>query len=95
MKAIILASLLATPAMAAENCAPRDRVLEHLSGAFGESRQSFGVAGGERVVETFANVDTGTWTLLVTTNSGLTCIIGAGENFQRVDDDPAPMGEPM
>lgn len=76
------------------NCAPRETVLHHLSERFGEARQSIGLASGDRVVEMFASPETGTWTLTMTLPTGLTCIIGAGESFERVDEEVTPAGQP-
>ncbi|HBZ43749.1 MAG TPA: hypothetical protein DEO85_06740 [Maritimibacter sp.] len=76
------------------NCAPRERVLDQLSKRFGEARQSIGLAAGNRVVEMYASPDTGTWTLTMTLPTGLTCIIGAGESFERVDEEVTPAGQP-
>ena len=96
MKQAITAAFVvfAMPA-AAQNCAPRDDVLNHLSERFGETRQSIGITSGNRVVEMFASTDSGTWTITITTTEGATRIIGAGDNFERIDADPAPMGEEM
>lgn len=77
------------------NCAPRQSVVDRLSERFGESRQSIGLASGDRVVEMFASTETGTWTLTMTLPTGLTCIIGAGQAFERLDDEITPAGQPI
>lgn len=77
------------------NCAPRDRVIVELSERFGEARQSIGMAAGDRVVEMFASPDTGTWTITMTLPSGLTCIIGAGDAWERIDEAATPAGQPV
>lgn len=87
---------LAVPPLVAapSNCAPRASVVEHLAQRFGEARQSIGIASGDRVVEMFASPDTGTWTLTMTLPDGQTCIIGAGQSFERIDEAPLPSGQP-
>lgn len=93
-----LAACIALPATGeaqSGNCAPRDRVIAQLSERFGEARQSIGMAAGDRVVEMFASPDTGTWTITMTMPSGLTCIIGAGEAWERVDEAATPAGQPV
>lgn len=94
IKAAVLAATIATPAVGQQNCADRGRLMVQLADQYGETRQTIGMAGSG-VIEQFANAATGTWTLTITRPSGVMCIIGAGQNFERVDHDPAPMGEPM
>lgn len=76
------------------NCAPREAVVGRLSESYGESRQSIGLAAGNRVVEMYASPETGTWTLLMTLPDGLTCILGAGQAFERLDEEVTPAGQP-
>ena len=95
MKTAVAALLLvgsATAAMAQQNCGPRVSVLATLQGKYGESLQSRGTANG-RLIEMWANAETGSWTVTVTQAGGPTCLLGAGENFERVDAAPAPMGQ--
>lgn len=96
IRAAIITALMASPAMAqTENCAKRDLVMNLLTERFGETRQAIGLASGNQIVEMLANAETQTWTLTVTTPSGLTCIIGAGQLFQRVDKELDHQGEQM
>jgi hypothetical protein len=95
--ALAAGALIALPQMAAAqstNCAPRDRLVAHLADRFGEARQSIGLASGSRVVEMFASPDTGTWTLVMTTPDGRACIIGAGQAWERLDEEVTPAGQP-
>jgi hypothetical protein len=99
MKAILLplavAAALAAPASAqTAHCSTREHVIGHLADRFGEARQSIGLAAGNRIVEMFASPDTGTWTLTMTTPDGRTCIIGAGQAWERVEEDVTPAGQP-
>ena len=89
--AIIIAAATATPAIAQQNCAPRDAVVERLAGTYGETRQSIGLDSGG-MVETWANRFTGTFTITVTTPSGLTCLVSSGESFERVTEALPPKG---
>lgn len=76
------------------NCAPRDHVIDRLSERFGEARQSIGVTSGNRVVEMYASPETGTWTITMTLPTGITCIIGAGQAWERLDEEATPAGQP-
>ncbi len=72
------------------NCAMRDIVVERLASAYGESRQSIGLAPNNSVVEVFASLETGTWTITVTTPSGLTCLVASGQAFEATGGDLTP-----
>lgn len=76
-----------------QQCYPRDVVLENLQGQFGESVQSLGIAANGTILEMFANVETGTWTAVVTAPDGsVSCLVASGEAFERVDSDAHPTG---
>lgn len=66
------------------NCAPHAVVTERLADRFGESRQSIGLASNNTVVEVFASLTTGTWTIAVTQPGGQTCLVASGEAFQTL-----------
>lgn len=65
------------------NCAKRDAVVSRLATAYGETRQSMGLAANNAVIEVFASDETGTWTITVTTSDGQTCLVASGQ----VSDD--------
>lgn len=78
------------------NCANRARVIEHLTTKFGETRQSIGLAANSAVVEVFASAESGSWTITVTTPSGLTCLVASGTAFETIDEDLTPAkGSPV
>jgi hypothetical protein len=74
------------------NCAQRDMVIERLAERYGESRQSIGMAANNSVVEVFASLETGTWTITVTLPDGTTCMVASGQSFERLDEAPTPAG---
>lgn len=78
---------------AGANCAPRPMVLERLSDKFGETRQSIGLGANNRVVEVFASDSTGSWTITVTMPDGTTCLVAAGDAFERLAE-VRPVGDP-
>jgi len=87
------AMLLATQHAFAQNnrnCADRERVVERLANTYGESRQSIGLAPNNSVVETFASLETGTWTITVTNPAGLTCLVASGQAFEATNGDLTP-----
>lgn len=72
----------------AANCAPREVVIERLATKYGESRQSMGLGNNRAVVEVFASEATGTWTITVTTPTGLTCLVASGQAFETLAEAP-------
>lgn len=71
-------------AQSAQNCAPRDSVVDRLASGYGESRQSMGLGANNQVVEVFASAETGTWTITVTMPNGLTCLVASGQAFEEL-----------
>ncbi len=74
------------------NCAERDTVVERLSDGYGESRQSIGMGANNSVVEVFASLETGTWTITVTMPNGITCLVASGQSFERLEEELTPAG---
>ena len=91
--ALIAATAFLAPLAAfaqGQNCGNRELVVERLTTKYGESRQSIGMAPQGRVVEVFASLETGTWTITVTNTSGLTCLVASGQAYEATDDDLTP-----
>jgi predicted naringenin-chalcone synthase len=89
---IAAAAILPARAEAQAACGLRAHVVEHLATRYGESLRGMGLAADNRILEIFASDDTGTWTIAVTSPSGVTCLIASGRHYEAVD--PAPAGEP-
>lgn len=84
------AVLTATSATAqSRNCADRALVVERLATGYGEQRQSVGIGANNTMVEVFASLKTGTWTITITQAGGLTCLVASGLAFEAVSD-PLP-----
>lgn len=86
----IAAILLSAGAMQAQsagsNCAPHASVVQQLAEKYGETRQSIGLARNSQVIEVFASLETGSWTIIVTRPSGVSCMVAAGESYERLDE---------
>jgi hypothetical protein len=91
---IALAVCFAMPAVAQQQCGPRVAVLSHLASKYGEARQSIAVAANGVVVETWANLDAGTWTITGTRADGVTCLIASGDAYEATHDAVPPQGVP-
>lgn len=86
--------LQATPIAEAQGgspaCAQRDQVVARLEQRFGETPHSQGVQQNDALVELFASDTTGTWTILMTSPNGLSCLLAAGRLWKT---GPAPVPE--
>lgn len=82
---LALTAILMTKTVQAQtqrNCAPRATVVERLAQGYGETRQSIGLGRDNTMVEVFASLQSGSWTITVTTPTGLTCLIASGQSFE-------------
>ena len=81
-----LAFLLTGPAIAQSGpkCAPREMVVDRLAKKFGETRQSIGLGANNAVVEVFASDTSGSWTITVTSASGMTCLVASGQAYETM-----------
>ena len=82
--AFFIATTTQASAQSQRNCGPRDAVVQQLAEGYGETRQSIGIGSNNAVVEMFASADTGSWTILVTMPTGLTCLVASGQSFEQV-----------
>lgn len=86
--AVALAGVFATTNTAeaqSQNCAQRDVVVDRLQENYGETVQSKGDGPQGRLVETWANESTGTWTTTVTMPNGITCLVASGQGYEELD----------
>jgi hypothetical protein len=75
------ALLIPTPAEARTACAPRQAIVERLTGMFNEHRASLMIDNQGNLVEIFANLGTGSWTLLITRPGGSACVVSSGQDY--------------
>ncbi|MDJ1007684.1 MAG: hypothetical protein QNJ13_07630 [Paracoccaceae bacterium] len=81
-------------AQSPRNCGNRERIVERLAEGYGEARQSIGLGTQNRVVETYANPETGSWTITVTMPNGVMCLMASGHAFEAVSETLTPTGNP-
>ncbi len=81
---IILAFLtLSAPAMAQSMCNERGSFVKHLSSKYAEAPVAMGLSAEGSVLEVLASQD-GTWTIIVTRPSGVSCVVAYGESWEAV-----------
>jgi hypothetical protein len=76
----------------ARNCAPRTVVLERLATGYGETRQGIGLGAEGAVIEVFASLDSGSWTITVTMPNGMTCLVASGQSYEALAEALPPQG---
>ncbi len=80
--AVFLLAPSVTPVLAQPACGPRAMMLEWLAANFRETPVALGVTGGGDLVEVMASQDGQTWTIVVTSARGRTCLLAAGEGWR-------------
>ena len=73
------------PAYAQNQCDKRDSILEMLSDRYSEKTQAVGVTNKGGLIEVLTNKDGGTWTIIVTTPHGISCLVAAGEGWKQLE----------
>ena len=71
-------------------CGPRGKIVESLSGKYSESVAGHGVSDQQQTLVELYVSPAGSWSLLVSRPQA-SCIIGTGENWERVK--PPSQGE--
>ena len=96
MRTLIVAALGAAffmgaglPARAQVACGERAQVLEHFERRHREQPRAIGILDSGEVLEVLAS-ENGSWTLIVTTTSGIACVIGAGQAWEFIAPAASP-----
>ena len=99
MKLAIAATIIlfsALPAQAQPKpgtvCSERSEMLALITGDYGEEMRSIGLGNGG-LMETFANADTGSFTVTLTDANGKMCILAGGHNYDHVESVIEPQGD--
>jgi hypothetical protein len=77
----------AEPPAAGQICDQRHVIVASLAEQYGEAVQSIGLDNGGNLLEIFAS-DRGSWTAILTTPHGRTCVVAAGEAFEQMTRPP-------
>ena len=83
-----VAMLASTSAQAAGQCNQRDDVLKLLSNKYDESQVAYGVTNNGGLVEVLKSgpsAKTDTWTIIITTPQGVSCLVAAGEGWRDME----------
>ncbi len=84
----------APPALAG-NCALRTEVIDRLQSKYSESLTAGGLQGTQNVqtmVEVWASEKTGTFTVILTSPQGISCVVATGTDFFKREGPFTPDG---
>jgi hypothetical protein len=78
---LVLASLIGGPLAAqTPNCAPREALITKLTNV-GEAQAAIGLDTKGSLLEIWASDATGTWTVVMSFSTGVSCIMTHGQNW--------------
>jgi hypothetical protein len=73
-------------------CGPHQEAVDQLRDQFHETSKSQAITSAGTLLEVFRTEDGSTWTIVVTTPQGVSCIVANGENWQDANLVPADPG---
>lgn len=68
-------------------CEERTALLEVLTGRYDETPAALGIASSGGLVEVLTS-GSGTWTIIVTSPQGVSCVVAAGEIWRNFRTEP-------
>ena len=74
--------LVSSAAMAQVQCGQRDKIVDWLAVEYKEAPIASGVSGKESLIEVLSTHDGDTWTLIVTSPDGDSCVIASGQGWR-------------
>lgn len=90
----LAAAFLCAPAYAqSPPCGPHDEIVKVLTGKYQEKPAAMGLVNPQMVMETYLSPQ-GTWTIFLTNDKGVSCLIASGGDFEFIAS-PTEQGEPM
>jgi hypothetical protein len=83
---IALGIILPVTSQAAPMCSPREDVLEMLEGKYKESPIALGITNDGGLLEVFSTDGGETWTIIVTSPRGESCLVAVGEDWHTIEN---------
>lgn len=68
-------------------CDIREKIIDTLINNYNEKQISTGLANSGNVIEIFGS-DSGTWTVLITSPNGISCMLASGKNWEIQNGQP-------
>ena len=97
LKSLGLIVLVSAPStvLAQPSCAEREFVVQKLTSGYGESFQGGGLQSENKIFEVWFSEEKGTWTILMTSAEGVSCVMASGTNWREaIPADKVPAGIP-
>ena len=88
----VTAALTAPIAQAQPTCMARDLLVEQLTERYDEVPVGRGLQSASQLLEVWASIASGTYTVFVTRPDGLACIVATGKNWSSFEIAAAPEG---
>lgn len=85
--ALIIIFFTTSAVFAQNQCNERDKVLSLLINKYKEAPVAVGVTNTGGLVEVLSTSDGDTWTIIVTTPQGISCLVAAGEGWRQIELD--------
>lgn len=82
MRFFAILALMATPALADENCGPAEQILGTLAEQYGEGVRFTGLDNRGVMILLLTNPETESWTAVQVDASGKACMVAAGGSAQ-------------
>ena len=80
--ALFFSTLPAAALEAQGQCAPHEEVVNVLNAKFQESQRAIGLINEKAMMEVFISTE-GIWTMVVTNEAGMSCVMAAGEAWDE------------
>lgn len=78
----------ASTAQSQSQCGPREILLRQLAEKYGEAPIALGVMHNGRLLEVIADRHGRTWSIVITSPQGRSCLVAAGEGWRPIEPDP-------
>ena len=82
---------LSAPAMAQGLCEKREVIVVKLKEMYNESHVASGLESASKMVEIWTG-NSGSWTILVTRASGISCVVASGSSWLELSKDDPELG---
>lgn len=69
-------------AVAEGPCGQRDKIIEWLAGEYREEPIASGISSKGALIEVLSTDDGGSWSILLTSPNGISCIVDDGQSWQ-------------
>lgn len=89
MASVLTLTLSQTASAEPEACQPHREILAHLAKNYRELPAAVGLTNAGNLIEVLSTSDGSTWSIIVTTPNGLSCLVAAGESWQELRERAA------